>query len=482
MDEESPMPSLCGRIRCLLPLAMMAGSAVASGTVDGRLDRSFGSAGMVRVPFPEAGVGFVPVAIATNVAVLADGRILVTGAVANADGDLDFAIVRLNGDGSLDTSFGTNGGRRIGYDRPGSSRDDLVLGMAVQGNGRIVLAGQVAGEPEVGADMGVVRLTANGNLDSSFGIGGRVLVPFNLGPVGERDDTAFQINLQADGKLLLAGLVQDGPDTQMALARLDSSGLRDTTFAGDGRLVLDFRPHFEIGGASRALPLPDGRIVVGGVVGNMVDGVLTAALALGQVNANGSLDTGFGDGGLSVFQFPNGIGVEDQAFDLVRLGDGRLLACGHSLVNLPFNTDMACMRFLADGTPDPAFAPVIIPFDLGGSFADSAQQVVLDGQGRIVLAGYAAADSGRASFAIARLQSDGGLDASFGNVGRVTFNNCIPVCLPGSPPRDVRAGSVAIQQDGKLVVGGYGMTATGAELMLVRLIGDSLFANDFEDH
>lgn len=455
-------------------------SAHAQVARDGALDPSFGGSGKVSLAFP-GGLFLHPNSV-VDVALVPAGQVIVVGTVINGAGNEDFAAIRLTADGELDTSYGVNGGRRVGFDRLGSDLDDEVSGMVTQADGKAILAGTASGDPATdGSDMALVRLTAAGQLDSSFGSSGRVLVPFNLGPVGQRGDYGAGLALQSDGKILLAGSAETGTaDRVMAVVRLNANGQRDNSFDGDGRASVDFGPDYAFAAATQVRQLANGRILLAGLVLYVGGQGVTADFALARLLANGTLDPTFGNGGKAVFGFDVGGENFDVAYDVVELPDGKLLACGFADVNAPTNADMACMRFLENGSPDPGFAAVLVPFDRGGDLIDSAARIALDDQGRIVLGGSASVAASNVNFALARLHPGGELDPSFGNGGTATHNSCNPLCFPSD--RDNPGTALTLQGDSKLIVAGRVLDGTGNYRFLVaRLFGDVLFSDDFED-
>ncbi len=462
-------------------LAMALGLAAAAPDLaarDGSRDLDFASAGKAILPFP--GNLFIANQGMVEVAMLPSGQMIVAGTVINANGDDDFAAIRLNAGGTLDTGYGASGGRRVGFDRAGSSLNDVVYGLLVQPDGKAVLVGEAAGDDATGnRDMALVRLTAAGALDSTFGTNGRVLVPFNVGPLGSRDDRANRVSRQSDGKLLVAGTVDRGGGSRdMAVVRLNANGVRDTTFDGDGRVTIDFGPDYTSSEGLQVRQLANGQgILVAGIAGLQLQG---SDFALARLNADGSLDPAFGDGGKVTFDFAVGGNHSDFAFDFVETPDGKLVVCGYVEVNAPINTDMGCMRFLADGSPDPDFPAVVVPFDRGANLIDLAGQVVRDRQGRLVLAGGAQTDVDNSDFALARLLPDGDLDPSFGNGGTVTHNSCTVACVIGSERNNI-ASSVVLQPDGKIVTAGIVADANGNyRFMIMRLFGDGIFGHGFE--
>jgi uncharacterized delta-60 repeat protein len=477
-------------MNCLQPIVRLTATlcavlgAVASANAqvarNGSLDPSFGAEGKAIMAFP--GNLFLDPGSTVHVAQLPSGQVVVAGTVINNAGNEDFAVVMLTADGILDTDYGVNGGRRIGFDRPGSDLDDAVTGMVVQPDGKVILAGTASGDPATdGDDLALVRLTTAGLLDSSFGSGGRVLVPFNLGGVGERGDYSSGLELQDDGRILLAGSSENSDgERDMIVVRLNANGQRDNSFSGDGRVNFNFSPTYGFSAATQVRQLSDGRIAMTGLVLRFNQQGLTADFALARLLANGALDPSFGSGGTAVFDYDVGGAAFDFAQDVVELPEGKLLACGFADVNAPTNRDMACMRFLENGTPDPAFAAVLVPFDRGGNLADSAARIALDDQGRIILAGAAALDADNDNFALARLQPEGELDTSFGNGGTVTHNSCSPACFPVE--RDNPGTGLALQADSRILAAGPVVDGSGNyRFMVTRSFGDVLFSDDFEE-
>jgi uncharacterized delta-60 repeat protein len=193
-------------------------------TPAGALDTSFGIGGFSY--FYNGAFG--PAGKATDLSIRPDGTILVGGRVGDNHTYDYFFVARLMADGALDTSFGTSGGMTtISF---GNTIADGRK-MAVQPDGRIVLAGGVG--PQGGPDTGVIRLTATGLPDPSFnGTGARLLAGFH----------GYQVALQADDRILIAGTEATGP--QMAgtvVARLTTSGQLDPTFGDQHSGLLALR-------------------------------------------------------------------------------------------------------------------------------------------------------------------------------------------------------------------------------------------------
>jgi uncharacterized delta-60 repeat protein len=278
--------------------------------------------------------------------------------------------------------------------------------------------------------------TQSGTLDASFGNGGTVTTDF-----AGASDGAAAVAIQPDGKIVAAGTTVVGFDTEFALARYNSNGTLDASFGAGGRVATAFGGRFEHA-TSVAIGI-DGKIVVAGgsVVGLFND------FALARYNADGTLDAGFGTGGKVL----TGFGVSAQAYSVAVQPDGKIVVAGEA--NIDGNFDFELVRYNTDGTLDNSFGAggkVSTDFGLfeqGYSYA-LAYSLALQPDGKIVLAGEATFGTfnAQADFALARYNSDGTLDTSFGIGGKVTTN------VGGG--RDF-VSSVAVQPDGKIVAGGF---------------------------
>lgn len=272
------------------------GFALARYHPDGRLDTTFGSGGKV-----VGGLG----GRAFAVAIQPDGRIVAAGDDPTVE---MIKVVRYLADGRVDTGFGT-GGEAL-TDVPGDG--DRAANVVLQTDGAIVVSGDPIGGLSVGPTS-LVRYTADGRLDPAFGAGGKLTLSGQR--VGEG------LALQGDGKLVLVGGV-DTPTAVMtgfAVTRLLPDGRPDPGFgnAGSVHTVVDRQG----GDAARAVAIqPDGRIVVAGVSGR-----INPNFALARYGADGTLDSAFASGGLATVDF---FGARDAAEGVAVLPDGRILLGG----------------------------------------------------------------------------------------------------------------------------------------------------------
>jgi uncharacterized delta-60 repeat protein len=194
------------------------------------------------------------------VAIQPDGKILAcgyaqSGATPAADSS-DFAIARLNPDGSLDTTFGSGGKVTTDF----SGHNDFAVGVVIQPDGKIVLSGDAQSTSDFNSgDYALARYNTNGSLDTSFGGGqGKVRTDF-----GGLFDRAESLAIQPDGKILAAGESWTGTTvstSRFALARYLADGSLDTTFGSGGKLTTTFSGNGDVG---RGLALQqDGKIVL----------------------------------------------------------------------------------------------------------------------------------------------------------------------------------------------------------------------------
>ncbi|WP_407571992.1 hypothetical protein [Deinococcus altitudinis] len=383
-----------------------------------------------------------------------DGKLVVTGPQRSENTYIDFALVRYTATGALDPTFG-KGGKVVTPVGSGAS-SDRAAALQVQRDGKLVVAGTTNNSfKPTGDDFAVVRYTAAGVLDPRFGTGGKVITPVGA---GSSDDTATALQVQPDGKLIVAGytIKSDSTGYDFAVVRYTTGGALDTSFGKGGKVVTPVGVGGSNDVANAVQVQPDGKIVLAGLAGRDV--------ALVRYTAAGALDTGFGKGGKVVT--PIGPGdSRDVAFALQVQPDGKLVVAG-STDGGTTGDDFALLRYTATGTLDPTFGKggkVITPVGLGAS-SDQAAALRVQPDGKLVAAGTASQDTGTPGFyfSLVRYRADGTLDTSFGRGGKVVT----PVA-GGARVDALRA--LQVQRDGKLVVAGYVNGGTsGSDFALVR--------------
>jgi uncharacterized delta-60 repeat protein len=190
--------------------------------------------------------------------------------------NFDFGLFRYASDGSLDPSFGTDGKAVTDF---GSGSDDVPAAVALEPNGRIV----VAGESDAGGsfDFALARYRPDGSLDTTFGSDGRVLTDFASGS----GDDARALTLDLNGRIVAAGLSTAAGSLDFALARYRGNGSLDTTFGSDGKVLTDFGSNSRDFANGVAVE-PDRKIVVVGLSTGGAPGEFAGDFALARYVAN----------------------------------------------------------------------------------------------------------------------------------------------------------------------------------------------------
>jgi len=322
---------------------------------------------------------------------------------------------------------------------------DQANAVAIQPNGQIIAAGSSFSNSKTVEDFIVARYNANGSLDKRFGRNGKITTDFF-----RNVDSISAVAIQPDGGILVAGFAQlggsGGTPRVFALARYRNDGNPDTSFGNGGALTTSFGGNFA---AVSALMLqPDGKIVVAGTVDFNPDLPGSGLdFALARYNSNGTLDGSFGKGGKVVFDF---FGSFDQANSAVLQPDGKIIVVGSASYDSA-NRDIgfALARFNTDGGIDFGFGAggkQITDFFGAGAKANG---VVLQPDGKFVVAGTASDSATRpvaTDIAVARYNSDGSLDSAFGTGGETA--------IPFPDSATEQGNAVAVLPDGKIIVAG----------------------------
>jgi uncharacterized delta-60 repeat protein len=244
-----------------------------------------------------------------------DGKLVAAGRATINDSN-DFAVARYHPDGNLDTSFGVDGKITTTF----GTGYERGLAMVLQPDGKIVVAGAVyVDDPNViSPDFGLARFNPDGSLDATFGVGGKVTTDFG------GFDQIRALLLLPDGKILAAGPATPSGNLDFGLARYNPDGSLDTTFGNNGLVSTDF------GSLDRAYALllqPDGQIVAAGA--STFRGREVSAMA--RYHPDGRLDPGFGNGGKAIADFGRSSQIRVLLFDP---DEGKIIAGGISGTNL----------------------------------------------------------------------------------------------------------------------------------------------------
>jgi uncharacterized delta-60 repeat protein len=418
----------------------------------GSMDTTFGKSGMVTTTVGSSDD------VAYALRIQSDGRIVAAGSSYNStSGKNDFALVRYDANGSLDTGFGTGG---IVTTSIGGSNNDIANALEIQSNGtsdfKIVVAGSSYNSTSGKYNFALARYNKDGSLDTGFGTGGIVTTS-----IGTMNDYANSLGIQPDGRIVVAGRSYNSTSNKydFALVRYNANGTLDTTFGtahtGIVTTSIGSGSFYDYAYALGIQPVgtSDVKIVAAGYTynGSKYD------FALVMYNTDGSLDTGFGTGGIVTTSIGSGY---DSAHALVIQSEGssdfKIVVAGSTSNGSKYN--FALVKYNANGTLDTGFGTGgIVTTSIGNGF-DSAYALGVDTGGRIVASGYSFNGSDY-DFALARYHTDGSLDTGFGTVGIVTT----PI---GSS--DDNAYALGIQPDGRIVAAGRSYNGSNYDFALVR--------------
>jgi uncharacterized delta-60 repeat protein len=380
----------------------------------GDFDPAFGTNGQAINTIPGAYSAVVP-------AIQADGKIVLATSFVNSFSNLDFAVMRLKANGTADTEFGTNGRVIIPFD---DFFDEEATAVAVAPDGKIVVVGHVQlGSP--GYDFGIARLNPNGSLDTTFDGDGKLKIP-----VSNSNDFPYDVAVQTDGKIIIAGKGFNQPNSDLSFVRLNVDGSPDATFNGTGKLIVPLGSNDSI---AEIAVQPDGKIVAAGTDG--------ADFAVVRLTSMGMLDASFNGTGIATTP----IGTQrDEAFSVALQADGKILVAGAA--NSGSFDEAAIVRYNANGTPDASFdGDGKVTIDFQPTFSEQFRSVLVQTDGKIL--GVAV---GAGKFNLVRYNPNGTPDATFGTNGVkiATVDNG-----QNGPSKAV------LQADGKLVASG--LTASG---------------------
>ena len=364
----------------------------------------------------------------TGSAMVIDGsdNIFVAGSTANGNqvNSSDFALAKYNSSGNLITT-GFGGGGKSATDFFGNQ--DEAYAMTLQTDGKIILAGRAFYSDGVNSDFAIARYKTDGTLDTDFGSGGKVVVNFLA------QDNATGVVMQGD-KIIVVGSVSSGGagTTQLAIVRLNANGSIDTTYGTNGMI------------SSAALPAATGAILDGSQ--RLLVTSTGEDFTLLRFTSTGQQDTSFGTAGVASVDFA---GKDDTARALVLQGD-KIVVAGDTQLSGPLNTAVGLARFNSNGTLDSSFGTGgTTSLDFTNSL-DQARGVALTPDGKIVTAGFTGG-VGAGNFAVARFNSNGTVDTTWGNAGKVTTD------FSGGGDN---AAAVAVQSTGKIVAAGLSTGAT----------------------
>ncbi|MGB5025640.1 MAG: T9SS type A sorting domain-containing protein [Saprospiraceae bacterium] len=393
---------------------------------DGLLDPTFDNDGIVTTSIGSGNDQ------GNTVRIQSDGKIVVAGNSGN-----NLAIARYNENGSLDNTFGTGGIVTTNIGCANASGSDFII----QRDGKYLIGGYCGIFPRY--DFALTRYHINGAIDNAFGINGTAITPIlNAG------DQGLAIAIQNDGKIIQGGYTDNGSNGDFALIRYHSNGALDTSFDIDGKVTTSVGTANDI---IRAVAIQDdGKIVVAGY--SYTNPSFSYDFVVARYNINGSLDNNFGTGGILTTAIIKN--TNDYAESIAIQADGKILVGGYG-----FDGHLLLARYNVNGMLDNTFG---IGGTLSTAFGCSYQNdysVALQSDGSILLGGHSNLNGVTSDFAVIRYKPNGSIDTNFGINGIVTT-------AIGSG--DDIATSIAIQQDGKIVIAGKSYNGANYDFALVR--------------
>ncbi len=343
---------------------------------DGSLDDSFGVNGKVILNAPNS-----PFTLRkTKIVILEDQKIVVCGGVT---------VLKFNDDGTLDSSFGTNGI---------SQADAEIRGMILQNDGKFLLGYKLS-------DLGVGRMNADGSIDTSFGINGITGANIGMDVYNNMSfpsyDYTESIQLQSDGKIIAAGTTtyyNSSSVENLGMVRFNADGSLDSTFGTNGIVVQNFAS-FDHGFIIKVLP--NDELLIGGNIIYYPLSLQTFRYGMAKYSENGILDTTFGSNGIAISQ----IGTKEFMFGLVELVNDRIMVSGVLIdQNNPSNANFLLASHNENGSLNTSFNSVGYVTTTFESNQSVPYDFVIQPDGKIIQCGYTGVTN--QDFALCRFDVD----------------------------------------------------------------------------
>ncbi len=400
---------------------------------DGSVDETYGSNGKLCFQAIQGGNNY-----AWDAVLLDDESVIVAGH-AFANTKCNVILTRINSDGSVDNSFGNNGVAPFN-----DNRNFVIKACAVQQDGKIVLGGYCDD------DFCALRFNESGSLDTSFGAGGIV-----TNDLGLNDSFVECMTLQDDGKIILAGWgIQSHAYNfyESIVARLDEDGSFDMSFGDNGYIVFDVGD--ELDSAHDVVVLPDGKLLINGYYHIYQEGCLRYAIYLNRRNADGSVDTSFGENGFATSECVSN--AENYSEEMAIGEDGTIFCAGNSRA-IDGIQKLLVSSFTADGEVNHAFGNdgyVLFEFE---DYQSESRALALQPDGMIVISGIMF-DNDNSHLLLARLYS--------GIVAATEEHDLVMMDIYPNPCTDI----VRLKVSGSPLASVYDMN--GRQVMQARLNAD----------
>ncbi len=368
----------------------------------------------------------------TRIEVQADGKFIVGGNPYDYNGDdgIDFILVRINANGTIDNTYGTNGI----YTIPSTTQQhNKFMDLAIRPDGKVIASGLIDRYYQADSAF-ITRINTNGTKDNTFGINGIQTID-NL---TNSFVSSGHVSLQTDGKILLTGFAVNAFDNyNIAVARFNAGGQLDGTFDGDGIALLQVNNYGSYGIASAQQS--DGKIIITGVARSGDNYSLT----IGRLTAMGATDNTISAGSTAIVPVGTGSYYEN--------GNDILVQADQKIVSVRsrdngYETDIGLSRHLPNGNIDSSFGiNGRYNKDLPGTFYTASN--ALFSNGKIMVAGLLFDFLKAGQIGILRFNANGTPDSAYGTNGSVIFGTNYNAYNS--------VNSTTIQPDGKVVISTY---------------------------
>lgn len=363
---------------------------------------------------------------AQSIQIQKDAKLVAAGWMYNGI-SYDIALTRYQPNGELDLTFG-NGGKVItALDEYNSRANSLII----QQDGKIVITAE-GHHDSLGNTIVLVRYNYDGSIDTSFDLDGKIFTAIGKGPAYGRS-----LAIQYDGKLIVAGYSKIENSFDFILVRYNTNGSIDDSFGVNGKITTSFGDENDFGNDISIMK--DGRIVV---VGSSFRDV-----ALARYTSNGILDNTFSSDGKVVTE--NNCSCK---YSLAIQNDNKILVVGE------IDSDIGLFRYTTDGNLDNTFGENgKVSTDMNGSY-DRGDAIIIQDDGKILVTGQSYGGQ-YADFPLLRYNQDGSLDTGFDFDGKLTTDF--------SQYND-EGYSMIIQPDGKIVIAGETSDVSGYDFGIAR--------------
>ncbi|WP_445452187.1 T9SS type A sorting domain-containing protein [Flavobacterium sp. 25HG05S-40] len=440
-------------------------------TQDGVLDTTFGTDGKVVTSFGNGYTGL------TSMAILPDGKFVAAGSFSPpSQNTVTIIAAKYNADGSLDTTFDTDGKVTTTF---GTGTNSYGVFVSANSDGKITVAGTVFTASQTIVNFGLVQYNLNGSLDTTFDGDGKALSliddgfyqvksiskdangnylvnfsdgnPSNYSVIRKYNaDISFDESFGSNGQFNtlnsgygMAENITVTSDSKIimlrsyafGLTKYNANGTLDTTFDTDGMVITEFE--YSTDDLKKVVVLPDDKIIaIGTSRYRQPNNASFSNIVLSRYNSNGSLDTSYGDLGKVYSVFGENVYTIMNAFVQT---DGKLLVNAYYYVFPSYDPIYELIRYNSNGSLDTTFGNNGKIITSQGGFT-----VLNPSDGKLLFYSVNYLPSGDYDHIIKRYNNDGSIDTTFGTNGAVTYNN-------GNSPYDLK---FALQQDGKILVSG----------------------------